>query len=139
MPDELKGSGRIREIPKIQAGIFKGFREDAQRIGQRIQMEDRRRRNEMVAKTMKYSKTCACCGKEFISNRKNGRFCSAECRNIIKSKEEAERYRRKKEEKAEAEIVEVKETLVETVKKARDMGMSYGQYKAMIYKKMKGV
>ena len=62
-----------------------------------------------------------------------------ECRNIIKSKEEAERYRRKKAEaEITAEITEVKETLVETVQKARDMGMSYGQYKAMIYKKMKG-
>ena len=87
---------------------------------------------------MTYNKTCACCGKGFISDRKNGRFCSAECRNIIKSKEKAERYRRKKEEKAEDEIEEVKETLAETVQKARDMGMSYGQYKAMIYKKMKG-
>ena len=90
--------------------------------------------------TMKYNKTCACCGKEFISDRKNGRFCSTYCRNIIKSKEEAERYRRKKAEaEITAEIAEVKETLAETVQKARDMGMSYGQYKAMIYKKMKGV
>lgn len=88
---------------------------------------------------MKYNKTCACCGKEYISDRKNGRFCSTECWNIIKSKEEAERYRRKKAEaEIAAEITEVKETLAETVQKARDMGMSYGQYKAMIYKKMKG-
>nr|DAG81087.1 MAG TPA: ECL1/2/3 zinc binding protein [Caudoviricetes sp.] len=94
----------------------------------------------MVAKKMTYNKTCACCRKEYISDRKNGRFCSAECRNIIKSKEEAERYRRKKAEaEITAEITEVKETLAETVQKARDMGMSYGQYKAMIYKKMKGV
>lgn len=89
---------------------------------------------------MTYNKTCACCRKGFISGRKNGRFCSTECRNIIKSKEEAERYRRKKAEaEIAAEITEVKETLAETVQKARDMGMSYGQYKAMIYKKMKGV
>lgn len=86
---------------------------------------------------MKYNKTCACCGKEFISNRKNGRFCSAECREIIRVEQNKERYRQKKEEAKE--IIEAKENLAETVRKARDMGMSYGQYKAMIYKKMKGV
>lgn len=86
---------------------------------------------------MEYNKTCAYCGKEFISNRKNGRFCSRECYKNHNQKLEAERYRRKK---AEAEqCVEVKENLAETVQKARDMGMSYGQYKAMIYKKMKGI
>lgn len=86
---------------------------------------------------MKYNKTCACCGKEFISNRKNGRFCSQSCREIVRVEQNKERYRRKKEEAKES--IEVKETLAETVQKARDMGISYGQYKAMIYKKMKGV
>ena len=86
---------------------------------------------------MTYNKTCAYCGKEFLSNRKNGRFCSPECREIIRNESNKQRYYRKK---AEAEQrIEVKENLAETVQKARDMGMSYGQYKAMIYKKMKGV
>ena len=86
---------------------------------------------------MRYNKTCACCGKDFIANRKNGRFCSQGCREIVRAKQNKERYRRKKEEAKKS--IEVKENLAETAQKARDMGMSYGQYKAMIYKKMKGV
>lgn len=85
---------------------------------------------------MKYNKTCAYCGKEFETNRKNGRFCSPKCREIIRNESNKQRYYRKK---AEAESIEVKENLAETVQKARNMGMSYGQYKAMIYKKMKGI
>ena len=88
-------------------------------------MENRGRRNELVVKTMTYNKTCAYCGKEFISNRKNGRFCSPECYKNHSHKMETERYRRKKAEADER--VKVNKNLVETIQKARDMGMSYGQ------------
>lgn len=86
---------------------------------------------------MTYNKTCAYCGNEFVAKRKNGRFCSPECYKNHSHKMETERYRRKKAEADER--VKVNKNLVETVQKARDMGMSYGQYKAMIYKKMKGI
>ena len=85
---------------------------------------------------MTYNKTCAYCGKEFETNRKNGRFCCYECYKRNSNRLETERYRRKKAEAKES--IEVHNSLAETVRKARSMVMSYGKYKAMIYSKMIG-
>lgn len=72
---------------------------------------------------------CANCGKEFGSNRTIKKYCSNECYRI-KNLEMQKAYQKKI--KAKGVKKEKKLTVAEIAVKAKEAGMSYGQYSAML-------
>lgn len=80
-----------------------------------------------------YNVACKICGKEFIAHTARRKLCSDECKrenNIInatahglKMKEIRENAKKEKEQR---------ETIVDIAIRARQAGMSYGQYSAML-------
>lgn len=77
-------------------------------------------------------KVCKICGKEFIANCKKTKCCSEECKKEnakINQKLWADRQKELKAKKKK----EKKFTVAELAVKARELGMSYGQYTAMLY------
>jgi hypothetical protein len=74
---------------------------------------------------------CKICGKEFVTNKTIKQCCSAECVKInAKNNYQAISERRKEERQKKKEK---KVTLTEMAIKAKQLGMSYGQYSAMMY------
>lgn len=74
---------------------------------------------------------CKICGKEFTAKTKRRQLCGKECvrinaKNNFKNLEE----RRKEERKQKKEK---KSTITEIAVKAKQAGMSYGQYTALMY------
>lgn len=82
------------------------------------------------------TKQCAYCGKEFTAKYKEAKYCSRGCFSKGYSAFVKERNKRRKQEALEEK--QAKKRLAEDARKARDMKMSYGQYKAMIYKETIG-
>lgn len=66
-------------------------------------------------------KKCKCCGIEFDSTKQNRRYCSDECKKKISR----ERKRRKKEY-----VTKPNAAVIDIAVKAREAGMTYGQYVA---------
>lgn len=81
-------------------------------------------------------KQCECCGKEFNAKYKEAKYCSRECSNKYYSAFCKERNAKRKKEALEEK--QARKRLAEDARKAREMKMSYGQYKAMIYKETIG-
>lgn len=82
-------------------------------------------------------KQCACCGKEFNAKYKEAKYCSRECSHKAYSAFAKERKTKRKQEALEKK--QAKKRLAEDARKARDMKMSYGQYKAQKFiKRVKG-
>ncbi len=82
----------------------------------------------MAARTI----TCDLCGEKFISYRSNIKYCSDACRkeaNLINNR------RNKEERKGEYKPTQMTTTLDETIRQAREAGMSYGQYVAQLWLK----
>lgn len=73
---------------------------------------------------------CKVCGKEFVTRTKIKQLCSEECakinaKNNFKNFEERRKEERQKKDKGT--------TLTEMAVKAKELGMTYGQYSAMLY------
>ena len=74
-------------------------------------------------------KKCVICGKEFESVKAHTITCSPECakeRNIITNRLYYEKHKRTKKKKSK------QNTLVDINKKARDSGMTYGEYVGLV-------
>lgn len=78
---------------------------------------------------MEVKVNCIMCGKTFTAKRSDAKCCSKHCKNERMKVTARERRKAMKNEKAEKQ----NNTLIETVSKARELGMSYGKYKAMLY------
>ncbi len=84
---------------------------------------------------------CAICGKIFLTNNPRIVTCSLECQQERKKRLERERLHRqtkiyKVEQRAEAAQIRKQKriaTVEDMQKKAREAGMSYGQYTALLY------
>lgn len=84
------------------------------------------------------TKTCAYCGQEFTTAESRKKYCTTKCRDKMGISKKSSR-RRVASIKAAAENRH-KETLAAVNQTARDMKMTYGQYKAMQYvKEIEGV
>lgn len=82
---------------------------------------------------LKYKVTCKICGKEFIAKSTRKKLCSAVCQResaLIVSRNYHKRERAKKANAMKAK--KSKETIVDIAVKAKQAGMSYGQYSAML-------
>lgn len=83
-------------------------------------------------------KTCAYCGQEFTTTDSRKKYCKAKCRDKMEISKKASR-RRAANIKAAAENRR-KETLAAANQTARELHLTYGQYKAMQYvKEMEGI
>ena len=77
---------------------------------------------------MKETRKCAICGKEFITIVYNSKYCSDFCKeegNRIKQREYHENLRKNK---GTVKTEKKPEPLWKIDAKAREMGLSYGQY-----------
>ena len=80
---------------------------------------------------------CACCGNGWNAKDREANDCSRECYHKAYSAFAKERNRKRKQETVEKK--QAKNLLAEDARKARDMKMSYGQYKAQKFiKRVKG-
>lgn len=85
---------------------------------------------------MRLMKKCEICGKEFIADRRNAKYCGKVCRKIANN-ETIEKYLRTKEAAEEAtkrESKAKKTPLWKVNEEARKAGLTYGQYQAMLFK-----
>lgn len=82
----------------------------------------------MAARTI----TCENCGEKFISYRSNIKYCSDACRKEAKLQVNRQ-Y--KQDHKGEYKPVTMTTTLDETIRQAREAGMSHGQYVAQLWLK----
>lgn len=86
---------------------------------------------------MQILKKCEICGNEFVADRRNAKYCSKVCykqgnnetTKYIQAEKAAEKARKKEAEAKRIPIWKINE-------EARKLGMSYGQYQAMIYREM---
>lgn len=72
-------------------------------------------------------KKCDYCKKDFYAANHNKKYCSKECMKAAQKERDKARYEEKKKELE-------RPTLTEINRRAREAGMSYGQYVAMKYK-----
>ena len=80
-------------------------------------------------KSKEVVKTCAWCGKEFVRQKGAQKFCSVRCRNESTTKRVTEycrQYRRSK--RPRKGDLSNREKLAEINQKAREEGLTYGQY-----------
>ncbi len=78
-----------------------------------------------------YEKVCKICGKEFIAKASNTKCCSDECK-----KENSKMNKKLCDERKKLQPKKKKEkklTVTELAVKAKEAGMSYGQYTAMLH------
>ena len=82
---------------------------------------------------------CIICGKDFEKKRKDHKCCSEECRNEYEKKKVKERYERYKEKQQQEQLKEAvrlakkgenHDAIADIAIRARNLGMSYGQYVA---------
>lgn len=80
-----------------------------------------------------YNVACKICGKQFTTNTARKTLCSEECKRENRIKNATEHNKKIKEirENAKKEK-EQRETIVDIAVMARQAGMSYGQYSAML-------
>ena len=89
---------------------------------------------------MKIDKICEVCSKPYVADRRNARFCSNECYIIGHKKRERDRHREKMAAKAEKKAAEAKKKPIwQLNEEARQLGLTYGQYQALIYRQTKGI
>lgn len=78
------------------------------------------------------TRNCKICGKEFTTETYSVKCCSPECRKVnVKINKELYRERQKMQPKKPKK--EKKLTVTDMAAKARELGMSYGQYTAMLW------
>ena len=80
---------------------------------------------------------CRCCGAKFTASRRSQIFCSKECRTRyhqsgVKSPANIN-TKKKAEKKKELTKAQKQKRFTDEVVKAKELGMSYGQYKALKY------
>jgi len=90
---------------------------------------------------MEKTRTCPVCGKEFIIKGKR-KYCSEECSEKVCSQRKKtwgkEYYRKPGRINAKQEGAQKRESsLQELARKAREAGMTYGQYVAMDYARIR--
>lgn len=94
-----------------------------------------RKQNKKYREAKKIARrpTCAVCGKEFETTHKTKITCSEECSKIYHKEWARERSRTHSKKFAEpkAKQIAVSGALAEEARKAKELGMSYGMYKAM--------
>lgn len=84
------------------------------------------------------TKTCAYCGMEFTTTDSRKKYCTTKCRDKMGNSKKSSR-RRVANIKTAAENRR-KETLAAVNEAARELHLTYGQYKAMQYvKEMEGI
>lgn len=87
----------------------------------------------------KITKECAVCGAQFVTNRPHKVACSYECAEIRYRRKRMEYERKKRiENKNKKEKSKPTNTLVDDAVVARQLGMTYGQFKAMQYMNING-
>lgn len=80
-----------------------------------------------------YNVACKICGKEFIANTARKTLCSEECRRENRIRNATEHNKKIKEMKKNAKKEkEQREIIADIAVRAREAGMSYGQYSAML-------
>lgn len=80
-----------------------------------------------------YIKQCRICGKTFSAIKRTRMLCSEECR-AENNRNLSNKHNAKRKEMAKPKPkAEKKESIVDLAVKAREMGMTYGQYTAMLY------
>lgn len=85
-------------------------------------------------------RTCPICGREFVTERR--RYCSESCSREARGKQQKtynrEMSRKPEQVSTKPRVKSKKEnSLQELARKAREAGMSYGQYVALEYAKIK--
>lgn len=88
-----------------------------------------------------YDRHCEFCGKDFVTDRANRKYCPECSYEVTKAQTKASAKRcrerikeQKKEEERLAEKKPVSESIEEIQRRARAAGMSYGQYVLMMGK-----
>ncbi|MGN0506654.1 MAG: hypothetical protein ACI4FZ_08840 [Lachnospiraceae bacterium] len=87
-----------------------------------------------------YDRHCEFCGKDFVTDRANRKYCPECSYEVTKAQTKAsakrsrERAKEKKEEERLAEKKPVSESIADVQRKAREAGMSYGKYVLMMGK-----
>lgn len=89
---------------------------------------------------MEKVKTCPICGREFVTERR--RYCSESCSREARIEDQKRRNRELNRKPRPASVkprVRPKEesSLQELARKAREAGMTYGQYVALEYAKIR--
>ena len=80
-----------------------------------------------------YNVACKICGKEFIAHTARKTLCSEECRRENRLRIATEHNKKMKEIRRNAKKEkEQRKTIVDIAVMARQAGMSYGQYSAML-------
>lgn len=81
-----------------------------------------------------YIKECRICGKQIVTEHKRKCLCSEECR-LENNKQLARKHneRRRQIERTVKPTAKKKPSVVDIAVKAREAGMTYGQYTAMLY------
>lgn len=80
-----------------------------------------------------YNVVCKICGKQFTANTARKTLCSEECKRENRIKNATEHNKKMKEIRRNArKEKEQRKTIVDIAVMARQAGMSYGQYSAML-------
>ena len=75
---------------------------------------------------------CEHCGREFLSDRANRKYCSYECKEAVKKAQRRD-YNKKRRKKTDKKTDKCRTSLTDINRIARETGMSYGQYVAQQY------
>lgn len=75
---------------------------------------------------MEFRKRCPICEKEFISDHPRTTYCGETCRK------KGGNIRSRKATKSSKEVAEMHKPMIDIAVAAREAGMSYGQYVAMM-------
>lgn len=79
--------------------------------------------------------SCKQCGKKFQAKTLRERYCCRECRD--QARIERDRYyariHKKKRKRSKPEPAKAYETIEEVQAKARELGLTYGQYEALLF------
>lgn len=80
-----------------------------------------------------YTRTCVECGKKFVTEVCNQMICSEECYNSRKKSYWHISYIKKKDKRSKQLKDEKENSFTQTIQKAKEEGISYGQLKARQY------
>lgn len=79
---------------------------------------------------------CKECGKEFEAKDSRQKYCSNECYRIASKRRARESYKKPEHKQHEMPVIKkesANNALVEMAIRAREAGMTYGKYVAMLY------
>ena len=83
----------------------------------------------MVTNKKMHEKVCAICGNTFLNANINAKLCgNEECRKIHNRMKDKAYHAKKREEKV---VTKPNTSIVEISIKAKELGLSYGQYVAL--------